>query len=148
MVKRMLAKGYDVDTIRELTGLPVERIEKVKESTRLFAEETNVAVDRQLHQSPGIDGFTSIKLDQRGKFCDQFDNREGSLSPFNVVRQDAPRSIAFVKWNNRSVIQACMFSGEGTKIKGILRRSIVNRFHLFYNKAKPVYESALRAKSI
>ena len=30
VVKRMLAKGYDVDTIHELTGLPVEKIERVK----------------------------------------------------------------------------------------------------------------------
>ncbi|MFC0297657.1 Rpn family recombination-promoting nuclease/putative transposase [Geobacillus jurassicus] len=30
VVKRMLAKGYDVETIHELTGLPVEKIEKVK----------------------------------------------------------------------------------------------------------------------
>ena len=31
VVKRMLAKGYDVDTIHELTGLPVETIEKVRQ---------------------------------------------------------------------------------------------------------------------
>ncbi|WP_244956361.1 Rpn family recombination-promoting nuclease/putative transposase [Geobacillus subterraneus] len=31
VVKRMLAKGYDVDTIHELTGLPVEMIEKVRQ---------------------------------------------------------------------------------------------------------------------
>lgn len=31
VVKRMLAKGYDVDTIHELTGLPIEKIEKMKE---------------------------------------------------------------------------------------------------------------------
>ncbi|ADI25688.1 Rpn family recombination-promoting nuclease/putative transposase [Geobacillus sp. C56-T3] len=30
VVKRMMAKGYDVDTIHELTGLPVEKIERVK----------------------------------------------------------------------------------------------------------------------
>ncbi|AWO75027.1 transposase [Geobacillus thermoleovorans] len=30
IAKKMLAKGYDVDTIHELTGLPVEKIERVK----------------------------------------------------------------------------------------------------------------------
>ncbi|ATA58776.1 hypothetical protein GS458_0314 [Geobacillus stearothermophilus] len=30
VVKRMLAKGYDVDTIHELTGLPMEKIERMK----------------------------------------------------------------------------------------------------------------------
>ncbi|EPR27713.1 hypothetical protein I656_02648 [Geobacillus sp. WSUCF1] len=30
VVKRMLAKGYDVDTIHELTGLPIEKIERMK----------------------------------------------------------------------------------------------------------------------
>ncbi|BBW95171.1 Rpn family recombination-promoting nuclease/putative transposase [Geobacillus icigianus] len=30
VVKRMLAKGYDVDTIHELTGLPAEKIEQLK----------------------------------------------------------------------------------------------------------------------
>ena len=30
VVKRMLAKGYDVDTIHEPTGLPMEKIERMK----------------------------------------------------------------------------------------------------------------------
>lgn len=31
VAKQMLAKGYDVPTICELTGLPVEAVEKLKE---------------------------------------------------------------------------------------------------------------------
>ncbi|KYD29208.1 hypothetical protein B4113_2362 [Geobacillus sp. B4113_201601] len=31
VAKRMLEKGYDVPTICELTGLPVEAVEKLKE---------------------------------------------------------------------------------------------------------------------
>ncbi len=30
VAKRMLAKGYDADTIHELTGLPLEKIEQLK----------------------------------------------------------------------------------------------------------------------
>ncbi|AKM20129.1 flagellar assembly protein H [[Flavobacterium] thermophilum] len=30
IAKKMLAKGYDVDTVHELTGLPAEKIEQLK----------------------------------------------------------------------------------------------------------------------
>ncbi len=30
VVKRMMAKGYDADTIHELTGMPMEKIERMK----------------------------------------------------------------------------------------------------------------------
>ncbi|MEB3751756.1 hypothetical protein EP10_002611 [Geobacillus icigianus] len=74
------------------------------------------------------------------------------MSPFCLVVNGCEKICVFapvlLSANGIIIIQAYMFSGERTKIKGILRRSIVNRFHLVYNKAKPVYESVLGTKSI